>query len=149
MCYASISACSLFWTFSWSVSLYYTSCNLMIYLFFTHLPKCFGVAVELLCFIRMAVCLAGELTVLTYFYCFTAYSNRIECYHCGAGQSLQVAWSPYTSYFLMLICLYHVTSETLSILTCVWQQELYCGYLLHLIVGFISCKTYPAVVYIG
>jgi len=112
MLYASSSACSLFWTFSWSVNLYYISCNMTIYLFFMHLPNCFSVTVELLCRIQKAVCSARELIVLTYFCCFSTYSKRIECYHCPAGRVLQVHSSPHTSSFFMtyvfdLCCIIH------------------------------------------
>ena len=40
--------------------LHYISFNMMICLFFMHLPKCFSVAVKLLCFIRKVVCSAAN-----------------------------------------------------------------------------------------
>jgi len=128
------------------------SCNWrFIYLFFPHLPKCFSVAVELLCCIWKTICSAGELIVLTYFCCFPTYSKRIECYHCRASRSLQIPWPPYTSFVFMTFvfdsyCIiqeriqeFHLTkslfpfshrltirewrrSETLAILNCGWQQ---------------------------
>ena len=112
------------------------------------------------------------------FCCFPPYSKRVECYHCRASRGLQIPWSHYTSSFFMSFvfdscCIIqgriqeiHLTkflfpfsrlltvrerrrSETLAILNCGWQQELYWGYLLPLIVGLISFKTCPAVLYKG
>jgi len=65
---ALTSACFLFWMY---FHLHYISCNLMICLSFTHLLKCFSVAVNLLCFIRKAVCSAVKTFVHTYFFLFT------------------------------------------------------------------------------
>jgi hypothetical protein len=73
-----------------------------IYLFFLHLPKCFSVAVELLCCIRKAVCSAGKLIALTYFCCFLLYSKSIECYHCRAGRGLKVLGHFILALFFMI-----------------------------------------------